>query len=279
MSIPESSSFDGRSVVTFESRLAGAMADLIAKYGGVPVAAPSLREIPLGENAEALAFAERLLAGEFAIVIFLTGVGTRFLAQAIETRHPRETWTAALAAAKVVVRGPKPLVPLRELKVRVDLQAPEPNTWHEVLALLDAQLPVAGRHVAVQEYGKPNPELIEGLERRGAKVTRVPVYRWALPEETTPLRKAIAAMADGQVGVALFTSAQQVEHLLQIAAEEGRESDLRTALAGSIVVGSVGPTTSETLRAHQLPVDIEPEHPKMGHLVATAAARWREVAK
>ena len=57
-------------------------------------------------------------------------------------------WTAALAGTKVVVRGPKPLVPLRELKVRVDLQAPEPNTWHEVLAALDAQLPVAGQRVA-----------------------------------------------------------------------------------------------------------------------------------
>src|SRR4051794_17557405 len=152
MSIPESSSFDGRRVVTFESRLAGSMADLITRYGGVPVDAPSLREIPLGENAEALAFAERLLAGEFDLVIFLTGVGTRYLAQAIETRYPRETWTAALAAAKVVIRGPKPLAPLRELKVRIDLQAPEPNTWHEVLALLDARLPVAGRRVAVQEY-------------------------------------------------------------------------------------------------------------------------------
>jgi uroporphyrinogen-III synthase len=279
MSIPETSSFDGRRVVTFESRLAGVMADLIAKYGGVPIGAPSLREVPLGENAEALAFADRLMAGEFAIVIFLTGVGTRYLAQVIETRYPRETWTAALAATKVVIRGPKPLVPLRELKVRVDMQAPEPNTWHEVLALLDAQLPVAGMQVAVQEYGKPNPELIEGLERRGAAVTRVPVYRWALPEELAPLRNAIHAMADDQASVALFTSAQQVEHLLQVAAEEGREADLRTALARSIVVGSVGPTTSETLRAHQLPVDIEPEHPKMGHLVATVAARWRQAGK
>src|SRR4051812_26593460 len=114
MSIPESSSFDGRRVATFESRLAGAMADLIVKYGGVPVEAPSLREIPLGENAAALAFAERLLAGEFDLVLFLTGVGTRHLAQAIETQYPRETWTAALAAVKVVIRGPKPLAPLRE---------------------------------------------------------------------------------------------------------------------------------------------------------------------
>ena len=88
-----------------------------------------------------------------------------------------------------MVRGPKPLAPLREWKVRVDLQAPEPNTWHEVLAMLDARLPVAGLRVAVQEYGKSNPELIEGLESRaGPTVTRVPVYRWALPEDTTPLR-------------------------------------------------------------------------------------------
>ena len=171
MSIPgsEPPSFDGRRVVTFESRLSGVLADMIVKYGGVSLEAPALREIPFGANAEALDFADRLLAGRFDIVIFLTGVGTRFLAQAIETRHDRESWTAALARTKVVVRGPKPLVPLRELKVRVDVQAPEPNTWHEVLAVLDAQLPVAGQRVAVQEYGKSNPDLIAGLEGRGPR--------------------------------------------------------------------------------------------------------------
>jgi uroporphyrinogen-III synthase len=270
----EAPSFDGRRVVTFESRLAGSIADLIVKYGGVPIAAPALREVPLEANAEALDFADQLLAGRFDVVIFLTGVGTRFLAQAIETRHSRETWTAALARVKVVVRGPKPLVPLREFKVRVDLQAPEPNTWHEVLAAFDAQLPVAGLRVAIQEYGKPNPELVAGLEARGAVVTRVPVYRWALPEDTTPLRQAIAAMAAGQVDIALFTSAQQVEHLLHIAAEEGREGAVRQAFEHSVVVGSVGPTTTETLQSHSLPVDIEPEHPKLGHLVTAVASRW-----
>src|SRR3954451_24232740 len=279
MSSATSSPFDGLRIVTFESRQAGPMADLIARQGGVPVAAPALREVPIGDNPAAFEFADGLIAGDLDMVIFMTGVGTRHLAQAIETRIPRETWTTALMRVKVVIRGPKPLVPLRELKVRIDLQAPEPNTWHELLDALDAKPPVAGLRVAVQEYGKPNPELIEGLERRGAIVTRVPVYRWALPEDTGPLRGAIAAMAGGQADVALFTSAQQVEHLLQVAAEEGREADLRAALTRSIVVGSVGPTTSETLRAHQLPVDLEPEHPKMGHLVAAVAARWRGAGK
>lgn len=271
--------FDGLRVVTFESRQAGPMAELIARQGGVPVVAPALREVPIGDNPVAFEFADRLIAGDFDMVIFLTGVGTRFLAQAIETRIPRETWTAALNRAKVVIRGPKPLVPLRELKVHIDLQAPAPNTWRELLGALDANLPVNGLRVALQEYGKVNPELVEGLEQRGASVTRVPVYRWALPENTEPLRQAIEEITAGKVGAVLFTSAQQAVHLLEVAAEMGHEAPLRTALCNRTIVGSIGPTTTETLRELGLPVDIEPETPKMGPLVATVASRWREVTR
>jgi uroporphyrinogen-III synthase len=163
--------------------------------------------------------------------------------------------------------------------VRVDLQVPEPNTWHETLAVLDEKLPVAGLRVALQEYGKPNFELVEGLVHRGAAVTRVPVYRWALPEDLGPLEAAIVEIASGRVGVALFTSAQQVEHVLLIARRLGREAELRAGLAARTVVGSIGPSTSETLRSHALPVDIEPEHPKLGHLIAAVAAGWRGAGK
>ena len=44
-----------------------------------------------------------------------------------------------------------------------------------------------------------------------------------------------------------------------------------------VVVASVGPTTSETLRDLGLPVDVEPKHPKMGSLVAAAAERSEEL--
>lgn len=271
--------FDGRRVVAFESRLSGPMADLIAKHGGIPVIAPALREIPLGENQAALAFARSLIAGDFDVVLFLTGVGTRFLAEAIETEIPRADWIAALERSQVVVRGPKPLAALREMRARVDVQVPEPNTWREVLQTLDSKFSVANLRIAVQEYGQPNPELIDGLESRGALVTRVPVYRWALPEDTSLLRAAIAEITAGRVDVALFTAAQQVVHLLQSARDCGVEDALRSALTARVVVGSIGPTTSETLRASHLPVDIEPAHPKMGHLVVAAAAGWRDAGK
>jgi uroporphyrinogen decarboxylase len=271
--------FAGQRVAAFESRLAGSMADLITKYGGVPVVAPSLREVPLGDNPAALRFARGLIAGEFDIVIFLTGVGARYLAAEVETQIPREDWISALGRTRVVVRGPKPLAALRELQARVDLQVPEPNTWHEVLATLDAAWNVAQLRIAVQEYGQPNPELIAGLEARGASVTSVPVYRWELPEDVTPLRETVAEINSGQIGVALFTAAQQVANLFRVAAADGREEALRSALQRSVVVASIGPTTSESLRSQGLAADIEPEHSKMGHLVVAAARGWRQVAK
>ncbi len=284
MSIPTGSpsppaGLNGLRVASFEARMAGSMADLIRKHGGEAVEAPALREVPIGDNPEAIAFADRLVAGGFDLVIFLTGVGTRFLAQEIETKYPREQWVGALKAAKVAIRGPKPVGPLRELGARIDLQAPEPNTWRDLLAALDAKIPVSGLRVAVQEYGQPNPELIGGLKARGAEVVQVPVYRWSLPEDLGPLRRAIAAIAVGEIGAVVFTSAQQVIHLLEVAASEGLEGRLREALGRSVIVGSVGPTTTETLKAQGLPVDIEPEHPKMGHLILALASRWRQVGK
>jgi uroporphyrinogen-III synthase len=266
-------------VAAFEARMAGPMADLIAKRGGVPVEAPALREVPLADNTEALAFAEHLVAGAFDVVVFETGVGVRYLAGVLDIHYGREVWLVALARTKVVARGPKPVAALRELKARVDLQVPEPNTWHETLAALEAHLPVAGLRVAVQEYGQPIPELIEGLHRLQAIVTRVPVYRWALPADTGPLRAVIGEIAGGRIGAVLFTAAQQVVHVLQIAGEEGRAADFRIGLERHAVVGSIGPTTSAALREHALPVDIEPEHPKMGHLVAAVAENWRDVGK
>jgi uroporphyrinogen-III synthase len=279
MSTGSRTPFDGQRVAIFEARMAGALADLVARQGGVPVRAPALREIPIENNADARSFVDGLLAGQFDVVIFETGVGVRLLVESQGSRLSASAWALALSKTKVVARGPKPAAALRELGARLDFQVPEPNTWHETLALLDERLPVAGLRVAVQEYGKPVPELTDGLAKRGALVTRVPIYRWALPEDIDPLIAALNEIVERRIGVALFTAGQQVEHVLQVAAEAGIENGVRAAFAEHVVIGSIGPSTSAVLRAHGLPVDIEPEHPKSGHLVATVAASWRSAGK
>jgi len=263
----------GLRVLSLESRHAAEMAKLIDNYGGRAIVAPSMREVPLESNTEALAFGHALASGGFDMVIFLTGVGTRALARVIETIYPVEEFAAALRKVGVVARGPKPVAALKELGVPVTLMVPEPNTWRDLLRALDENkelLPLKRRRVAVQEYGTANLELLAGLAERGAQVTRVPVYQWALPEDVGPLRAAVEAIARAEIDIALFTTSVQVDHLLRVAQEMNREQDLRRGFAG-IVVGSIGPVTSEELREQGFHIDFEPAHPKMGFLVNEAA--------
>ena len=272
--------FGGLRVLTFESRRASELASLISTYGGTPMLAPALREVPLDSNAEALEFAAGLIRGDFDITIFLTGVGTRTIADVIEPQYSRAVFSEALRRTRVVARGPKPVAALRELQVPVWASAPEPNTWREVIASVDANFgsQLTGIRIAVQEYGVSNVELLDALRARGAVVTRVPVYRWALPDNLGPLRDAVTAIADGGVDVVLFTTGVQLVHLWQIVEEMQREDDVRRGLQRAVVV-SIGPTTTEELQRHNLAADFEPSHPKMGVLVREAAERSGEMLR
>jgi uroporphyrinogen-III synthase len=274
--------FNGLRVLILESRRAQELASIVSSYGGQPVSAPSMREVPLQSNPEAMAFADALDRDAFGLVILLTGVGTRTLVAVVErVRGTSATFVEALRRTKVLARGPKPVAVLRELNVPVWLIAPEPNTWREVLAALDAkadELPLKGQLVAVQEYGEANADLLAGLADRGAIVTRVPVYQWALPEDLGPLQAAIRAVVDRQLDVVLLTSATQVAHLMQVAAAMHLERAVVENL-GHVVVASIGPTTTEELTRHGIAPDLEPTHPKMGFLVREAAERAADLLK
>ena len=273
--------FNGLRVLSLESRRAAEMAKLIASNRGVATVAPSMCEIPLESNTQALAFARTLLDGGFDSVILLTGVGARALARVVETEHPFDQFVAALKKLKIVVRGPKPSAVLKKWGVPVTLSAPEPNTWREILQVLDEkadEVPLQGSRVAVQEYGEPNQDLLAGLAQRGARVTSVPVYEWGLPEDTGPLRAAVTAIARDEIDVVLFTTAMQMNHLLQVAAEMKEEESLRRALS-RVLIGSIGPVTSERIREFGLTVDMEPSHPKMGYLVGEAAQRSDQILR
>src|SRR2546427_9439945 len=145
--------FAGLRVAAFESRMADQMMQLIERHGGMPLVAPSMREVPLEENADVLRFGERLLAGRFAMVILLTGVGTRFMLKVLDTRWPREQILAALGKTMTVVRGPKPLAVLRENNLQPTLAVPEPNTWRDLIqGLDDLRRSLQGKRLAVLEY-------------------------------------------------------------------------------------------------------------------------------
>jgi uroporphyrinogen-III synthase len=260
-------SFDSRRVLSLESRRAGEMAELIRKQGGDPFVAPSMREVPVEENAPVFQFARRLFDGEFDMMVLLTGVGTRQLNRLLATRFPESAFADALKRVTVVARGPKPVAALREMGLSPAITAPEPNTWRE---LLQATADRAERRIAVQEYGRANPELLDGLRAHGADVTSVRIYQYGLPEDPEPLREAARRLAAGEFEVVLFTTAVQVSHLLRVAEEQGIGP---ATLAGlrKAMIASIGPTTTEALEEFGLSPKLEPSHPKLGLLVREAA--------
>jgi uroporphyrinogen-III synthase len=276
-----SASFSGLRVLSLESRHAKEISKLIASCGGRPTVAPALREVKLESNSQALAFARGLIDGQFDMVIVLTGAGFRGLVGAVESECARADLRAALGRVQVVARGPKPVSVLNEFGVKPNVVAPEPNTWREVLRALDdftRPKQLNGMRVAVQEYGVPCTGLLTGLSERGARVTRVPVYRWSLPEEVVHLQQAATMVANGEIDVVLLTAAVQAEHLFQVAAAMGIEEPMRIALE-RIVIASIGPTTTEQLGSLGLRADMEASHPRMGFLVEEAAARSAEILR
>jgi uroporphyrinogen-III synthase len=269
-------SLQGLKVVSFESRRVQEMVELIRRYGGEPVVAPSMREVSLADNRAALDLLPQLESGQVDLLILMTGVGTKALNEALLTQYTQERINASLLKTKLFARGPKPVGVLKELGLQPAFTAPEPNTWREVAATLRAAMEMRGKRIAIQEYGIPNKDLVAALESHGATVVSVPIYRWALPEDLAPLRQAISAILRGDVAVALFTNGVQVEHLFEVAASDQAAESLRVAL-NPLVVASVGPVCTHVLEHFGITPDIEPPHPKMGSLIAAVAASAQQI--
>lgn len=273
--------FNGLRVVLFESRMAKAMVESIERHGGEVLSAPSMQEIPLEKNPEVFSFAEKLFSGQIQIMIFMTGVGTRMLMKALSMRYPLEKVVKAFQTLTTVARGPKPINALKEYGIPITMTVPEPNTWHEILEALDLSersVPLRGHTVAVQEYGVPNDSFLKALKKRGANVVQVPVYRWALPDDTRPLVHAIKEIIHGKVDVAFFTNAAQIRHVIRVASENGLEANLGEAFK-KVVIASVGPTSTESLGECGVEVDFQPTRPKMGLLISEAASEARALVE
>lgn len=260
--------FGGLRVLSLESRRSVEVAKLIRTYGGEPLTAPAMREMPLDSSQPILEFAEALMRGAFDLVIFTTGVGVRSLVKSVCEHYDRATFLAALRSVKVAARGPKSSAALREFEIPVAVVAPEPFTWRSLMSALEAKLgsEIQGMNIAVQEYGTSNPELLTALAEKSISITRLLVYQWALPENLQPLREAVLALAHGHIDVVLFMNAGQISHLFLMAERMSYTEALYEGFR-STVIGSIGPSTTEGLNVYGLQPDYEPTQSKMGFLV------------
>jgi len=260
--------FSGLRVLSLESRRAKEMEMLIRREGGVPFVAPSVQERALEDQGEAFQFLERFEAGEFDMLVCMTGTGLAFFRDQVTAHTAIDRLSAALRRVAILSRGPKPLPILRGLGIRADIVVPEPNTWKEIVQAVALR---PERRILVQEYGRPNLEMTAALEQLGARVTPMVIYRWELPEDLEPLRAAARGLAERHFDVVLFTSSIQLDHLMMLSEDLGVQAAVANTLREFAAIASVGPVMTAALEAAHLPVDIVPTHPKMAALVKASS--------
>ncbi|GGS23047.1 uroporphyrinogen-III synthase [Deinococcus knuensis] len=259
--------FAGLNVLSLESRRSEEMHTLIRKYGGAPQVAPSMREMKLDLSAPLSQFERDLSAGDIHAVACLTGVGTRMFLKELAARDPQHLET--LRGVPFVSRGSKPAQALKAFGLSSTV-VPKPSTWHEVQEHLIATLE-RGQHAVILEYGEAVPTaMLRELGYAGIRVTSVPVYRCAFPQDTAPLARAVRDVILGGPDILLLSSGTQILHFLKYAEKLNLLEEARAGLNRMVVV-SIGPACSEAAADLGLRIDLEANPHKMGILVRTAA--------
>jgi len=258
----------GPKVALLESRMSRELARLVVKHGGEPISVPALKE-ENEESREAVAeIISELAQGRYEVVIFMTGVAVSHLFEAAERLGERARLVAGLLSLTTVTRGPKPTAALRGFGVPPTLSAREPFTSSEVIDALSG-LDVVGRRILLLHYGERSDSLAETLLAQGAELAEIWLYRWALPESTSELEGLVQELCLGRLDALAITCQIQFRHLMQVAESIGKAEDLIRALNQKVVVGVVGPTCNAIVQAYGVNVQVIPQHPKMGPLVAT----------
>ncbi|MBE7190665.1 uroporphyrinogen-III synthase, partial [Jatrophihabitans endophyticus] len=235
---------------------------------------PAIRVVPLPDDTRLREATERCLDASLDVVVATTGVGFRGWLDAARTWGMDAALGDALAAARILTRGPKVRGAVRAAGLR-EAWSPESESSAEVLDHLLREHDLEGRRVAVQLHGDPLSEFIAAVRERGAEVVEVPVYRWEPPADEQPLLRLIEQVAGATVDVLTFTSAPAAVNFLRTADGRNLGAAVRDALRGPVRCVGVGPVTSAPLVAAGIPVAM-PERYRLGALVREVV-RLREV--
>lgn len=269
------------SVVSFESRRAHEMESFLCEAGAKVSLAPILREVPLMISDEVLYFGRQLLEGKIDIVILFTGIGTKILIEQLSQSFPLEAIKQAFRKASLVSRGPKPILALKDFGIEGAFMVPEPCTSNEIIEFLElgeAVILSAEKVIAVQASGEPASDLERKLSAKGCIVLPLSVYKWDLPEDLGPAKRALQGLLKGEFQAALFTNSNQVKNLFKLACQENKEKELREKLQ-AIQLGSIGVLTTETLEAQGLKNIWQSSHSKIGDFAKEFCLYWQKGKK
>jgi uroporphyrinogen-III synthase len=246
----------GRTIALAETRQLEELARLLEGEGAVALRYPMVSILDAPDPAPVLAWLRELCEDPFGYVVLMTGEALRRLLRLAEREGLRDACITGLRKTKIITRGPKPGLVLKEIGLAPTRTAQTPTT-EGVIATLRSE-PLQGQTVGVTLYGEPNPMLGQFLAAAGARVHFVMPYVYAPAADDDRVADLIARLDRGEVDVLLFTSSAQVDRVYEIAGKRGLQDALRHGLTRTRVA-AVGPVLADHLRQFGATVHICPE--------------------
>jgi uroporphyrinogen-III synthase len=256
----------GFTVAVTAERRRDEMAALLQRRGARVVTASAITIVPLADDEALHAATVACIGLAPDLVVATTGFGFRGWLEAAEGWGLGDPLRAALRAARLIARGPKPCGAIRAAGL-IEEWAARTEASEEILSRLLAD-GVAGRRIAVQEHGEPQVEFVAALRAAGAVVVEVPVYRWTLPADVAPVRRLVDQVVQNQIDAVTFTSAPAVRAFLEIAGRS-RPAVLDRLRTGTLAA-CVGPVTAGPLIDEHVQV-LQPDRFRLGALIKILA--------
>lgn len=258
----------GRTVGITADRRADDQAVMWRRLGAEVIHGAAIRSVPSPDVDALRATVDRLVAEPPAWFVANTGYGIRALFDLLDDWGRADDVRTALAAARVVARGPKAGGALRSLGVEVEWRSPGEQLGEVADHLLAAG--VEGDRVAFQLHGDDSRDFTGRLTAAGAEVIDLPVYRWVAPDDDAPALSLIDACCAGRVDALTFTSAPGLRNFVAAADTAGRAEPLLAASRG-MVIGCVGPVCADAAREEGFADPVVPENWRLGAMVKVVA--------
>ena len=270
---PEVDQLAGFTVALTSDRRSEELAASFTRRGATVLHAPTLRIVPLDEDAELVDATLAVIANPPDDVIVTTAIGFRGWVEGADAAGLAPDLLRVLGGSRLLARGPKARGAIRAAGL-VEAWAATSETTDEVVEHLLAE-GVAGRRVVVQLHGATDPRLLARLADAGAVVSGVPVYRWGPSPDPAAVTRALEATCQRTVDAVVFTSAPGSQAFLDAAAAAGRLDDVLAALRADVVPAAVGPITAAPLRDAGLD-PLVPDRSRLGALVRSVAGHLTE---
>jgi uroporphyrinogen-III synthase len=242
--------------------------ELLERRGAAVLHGPTISTEYLGSDDALRRATEAVITRPPDYLVATTGIGVRAWFEAAQAWGLAEKLMDALAATRVVARGPKATAAIQIAGLAV-WASPASERLDDAVALL-AREELTGRVIAFQHYGERDGGAVAAIAARGGGLVEVPVYRYRQPADDTKARRLIDAICTADVDAVTFTSAPSARNLVALASQQGRAGELLAAFnERDVVAACVGPVCAGGARGAGIERPVAPAHGRLGLLVHT----------